>query len=1211
MSKIGSAAASIGKGIAVGVAGIAVAGTGVAVGLYKIGESFDAAYDKIRISTGATGKTLQGFEDSVKTIFSSVPTDLGKASDAFVTLQQRTGGSGKVLETVTEQLLELSRTTKTDLTTNVGAAEDAFQSFGVKLGDQPKLLDELFRAFQATGTSLSDIGSQVADAAPQLQALGFNFEQAAALAATLGKAGSSVSDVMPALSKAMAVAAKQGKDASTVFSETFDAIKKSPTDVQAAGIALQVFGAKAGPKLAELIRTGKLSYQDLLKTMQGGSDTILGAGKDTQDFSEKLTLFKNRLKVALEPVALKVFDALGAAMDKLGPVFDKGGKAVAKAMTAIKAGFSGDIKADGIIGVFERIGAAAHTVFEGAKASVAGFIDAFKSGSTDGASGFVGFIEKLGVIAREVFDWLRANGPAIFAALKTAGEAALRFLGEAFEKIGDVLVNKVYPVIKRVIDFMLAHKETLVGVAVAVGVAFAAWAISAASAAIATLAAVAPLVAVAVAIGALVAGVIYAYKHWKGFHDVVDAVGRFMKNTMLPVLKEVGAWLKDSLVPAIKDAASWLGDKLAPAFKAIGDFIETSVIPAAEKFAHFFAEKILPVVEKVIVGFAKFYAKVAEVMYKVLQVVVPIIIKVDTWILKLYLTVAKLYIKFAEVFGHIIVKVVEFGVKVGKVIADVVKWFIDFGEKVYGIGQKVVSAIAGIVGKFIEVATTVGEKVGEIVGVIVGIGARVLAGAGDVFHFLQTSITDAKNWVSDRVDDIVGFVKGIGTRIAEFSEDLFYDVKLAITIAKNWVSDKVDDVVQFFKDLPGHIKDAIVGLENIIKQPFEDAFGWIQDTWDKTVKPILDQLQHPLGIGASGSNSPEQQVLEVRALRSQGKTDEEISKIIGKPVGSFDVGGKVPGPIGKAVLALVHAGETILPTHKMSMPKALQAVHKSMATSSALIPGGMKLPSFDNGGVVTPGGVGPSVGIPSFALPDTSALTDVIAANVAAFRELVATVGTVSDALQKWVQKIQPATGSSGSSGSSSSSSSTTNVSRSTSAVTHAATAISNIFAGSIKPTPLPVAVNPFASVARFDVGGKVPGSKGAPVPAILHAGEIVLPTHKMSFTKALESVRNSVASTSSVSRSVMSTVEKQLSSGRIAQFDSGGIVGGNRFAQTLVKANGNQLTVVNHHTGSRQKAQPIHVTVVQELDGKVLSKSVSEYSNAVGGIAVRVRPRS
>jgi hypothetical protein len=46
---------------------------------------------------------------------------------------------------------------------------------------------------------------------------------------------------------------------------------------------------------------------------------FLKAGKDTQDFGEKWTLIKNRVLVAVEPIAMRVFNGVGRAMDVLGP----------------------------------------------------------------------------------------------------------------------------------------------------------------------------------------------------------------------------------------------------------------------------------------------------------------------------------------------------------------------------------------------------------------------------------------------------------------------------------------------------------------------------------------------------------------------------------------------------------------------------------------------------------------------------------------------------------------------------------------------------------------------------------------------------------------------------------------------------------------------------------------------------------------------------
>lgn len=301
--------AMIGGGLAAGIAG----------GLFAIGGTFDDVADTIRVKTGAMGEDLDAMVDSVKSIGQEIPASFEDAANAITILGQKVTTNADLAKPLAEQYLELSRITGTDLTTNVTAASDAFNAWGVTAENQPALLDEMFRAYQNTGVSVDQLAAQVTGAQPTLQAMGFSFERSIALAGTLGKAGVSLGDVMPAMGKAMAQAAKDGVPASQVFSDVIDAIKNAPDSTAAASAAMEVFGAKAGPKLASMVREGKLSYDELLSTMQNGSDTIMGAGADTQDFAEKWEMIKNRVLVGLEPLATRVFSGVASAMDKLGP----------------------------------------------------------------------------------------------------------------------------------------------------------------------------------------------------------------------------------------------------------------------------------------------------------------------------------------------------------------------------------------------------------------------------------------------------------------------------------------------------------------------------------------------------------------------------------------------------------------------------------------------------------------------------------------------------------------------------------------------------------------------------------------------------------------------------------------------------------------------------------------------------------------------------
>ena len=307
------------KGAAAASLGMLAGASAVAVGLFEVGSQFDDAFDGIRIGTGATGPALEGLQNDMKAVAGAVPTSFGDAGKAITVFSQKLGLTGAPLQTLSSQVLELSRMTGTDLGGNLTAVTDVFNNFGVGAADQSGKLDLLFRASQASGVSVAELAGTMSGAGVVLREVGLSFDQSAGFLATLAKAGVDAGDVMPALSKSLATAAKQGKDASSVFTETFNAIKGAPSDVAGAGVALEVFGAKAGPKLAALIREGKLSYEDMTAAIAGGGETILGASADTQDFAEKLTMLKNRVFLAIEPIATKVFNKIGEVMDQLGP----------------------------------------------------------------------------------------------------------------------------------------------------------------------------------------------------------------------------------------------------------------------------------------------------------------------------------------------------------------------------------------------------------------------------------------------------------------------------------------------------------------------------------------------------------------------------------------------------------------------------------------------------------------------------------------------------------------------------------------------------------------------------------------------------------------------------------------------------------------------------------------------------------------------------
>lgn len=334
-SKTVRSAGAIGAGV--------LAGAGVAVGaLYTIGSTFDDAYDNLRANTGKTGAELDGLKETLKTVATTTATSFGEASSVIGVLNSKLGLTGQPLADVTKNLIDLSRITGTDLTSNTEGVAKAFQNFGVIAGYQAPALDVMYRASQQTGVSVTDLAKALADSGGVLRSTGMDFQTSTAFLAALGKAGVDAGDVMPALQRGLKNAAAAGQDAGTYLSATFDAIKNAPNDIAANKAAFDEFG-KSGGKMAGLIREGKLSFDDLKASLAGG-DTISQAATDTEDFSEKFTKLKNRIMLAIQPFAEKVFDKVGEIMDIIGPKVDQVTKffqeheGIAKAVAIILGG---------------------------------------------------------------------------------------------------------------------------------------------------------------------------------------------------------------------------------------------------------------------------------------------------------------------------------------------------------------------------------------------------------------------------------------------------------------------------------------------------------------------------------------------------------------------------------------------------------------------------------------------------------------------------------------------------------------------------------------------------------------------------------------------------------------------------------------------------------------------------------------------------------
>ncbi len=321
--RVGKFSGAVGKSMkaaAAGFAGLGVAGAGAVL---KFGQEFEQVERTLRVGTGATGEALEGLIDITKNLATKVPAGFEEVSTAVADINTRLGLGGKELESFSEQMLNLSRITGSDLQGNISSVSRVLGDWGDMAGTAGGAADYLFSIAQSTGIEFGQLSDQLVQFGAPMRQLGFDFQEAAALLGKFEKEGVNAELVMGSMRQALGKMAKEGEPAIETFRRVTQEIKDAGSASEANAIALELFGARAGPDMAAAVREGRFELDDYFEIMDGGGDRINKAAAETTTLSEKFTLLKNRVAVAAAPAISKAFDGLVTAFDSIGPAYER------------------------------------------------------------------------------------------------------------------------------------------------------------------------------------------------------------------------------------------------------------------------------------------------------------------------------------------------------------------------------------------------------------------------------------------------------------------------------------------------------------------------------------------------------------------------------------------------------------------------------------------------------------------------------------------------------------------------------------------------------------------------------------------------------------------------------------------------------------------------------------------------------------------------
>lgn len=304
-------AAMIGGGLAAG----AILGIGTAA--VKTAANFASLESQIAAATGATGENLESLKGSFRDVASSVAIDTESVAGVISELNTRLGLSGESLEVMTTKVAEVSRMLGVDATSATVAMTQAMNRWGVEASKGPEFLDQMFTASQKTGIGFEGLSRMMSEYGSVLKNASYSQEEAIALFGQLHKAGLPVSRIMPALNMATRKFAEEGINLREGLEGAISQIANAKTNVEALGIATEIFGAEGAQRLTDAVRAGDWEISKLTEHLVGATGAVDKFSETTKDPATRFAELKNKLEGVLATLGGKLLPLLEPLIDAI------------------------------------------------------------------------------------------------------------------------------------------------------------------------------------------------------------------------------------------------------------------------------------------------------------------------------------------------------------------------------------------------------------------------------------------------------------------------------------------------------------------------------------------------------------------------------------------------------------------------------------------------------------------------------------------------------------------------------------------------------------------------------------------------------------------------------------------------------------------------------------------------------------------------------
>ena len=204
--------------------------------------------------------------------------------------------TGQELEDLSQQFVEFASLNDTDVSSSIDNTQKVMEAFNLKSKDAGALLDTMNKVGQDTGISMDTLASSMVSNAASLKELGMSAADAAIFLGQCETSGVDTSTVMAGLKKALVSASGEGKSMKQALSDLQSTMSGANNSTEAYNAAIDLFGSKAGPALAQFCQDGKLNFEELGKSLNDNVGSVSDTFNATLDPADQFKLTLNQLK---------------------------------------------------------------------------------------------------------------------------------------------------------------------------------------------------------------------------------------------------------------------------------------------------------------------------------------------------------------------------------------------------------------------------------------------------------------------------------------------------------------------------------------------------------------------------------------------------------------------------------------------------------------------------------------------------------------------------------------------------------------------------------------------------------------------------------------------------------------------------------------------------------------------------------------------------